>query len=584
MIPRLCKYLIILFLFVPLLIKPQVIQNISISGAKIFPDKELQSSINIYKNRKYSEKLIDSLKIRIEKYCSVFGYYHPSISINAAQITGSKNYDVKITFEENAPTYFRNIYVQAGSKADSLDALSRFANLRNGIFSSGGVEGVIKSLLTKYENSGYPFALVKITSVIFDTDSSGRFTADIHIDINRNIFCRIQKIEVEGNTRTDAKLIIRSAGIQPGDIYSQAAVEDAAKQINKLRFFEPVETPSFYINDKNEGVLKIKVKEKETNSFDGIIGYVPAVRNTGGYFTGFINIGLRNLFGSGRNAGFRWQTETQYTQELELKYSEPWLFNLPFNFETTLFQRKQDTTYVQRNLEVKLEYLAAENFTAGLLVSTQSTIPSVTLSNSSVSNSTELITGFSLKYDSRDDPYSPTNGIYFNNIYKFIRKTITAGLNPATNQAGSDNFQRIEIDLNLYYSFFENQVAALSLHARELQSSNIEPSDYYFLGGTNTLRGYLEKQFAGNRLLWSNLEYRFLYSSRSFGFIFLDTGYFLRNENEAKNISGLSGFKVGYGLGINFETSLGVMSISFALANGDSFNQGKIHFGLLNEF
>ena len=111
-----------------------------------------------------------------------------------------------------------------------------------------------------------------------------------------------------------------------------------------------------------------------------------------------------------------------------------------------------------------------------------------------------------------------------------------------------------------------------------------EVSDLYYLGGTNTLRGYREKQFQGNRLAWSNLEYRYLLTRRSFAFVFFDSGYFLRSEDLSRGIQKVSDVKLGYGIGINLETGLGVLGVSFALAKGDSFSDGKIHFGLLNEF
>jgi outer membrane protein insertion porin family len=75
-----------------------------------------------------------------------------------------------------------------------------------------------------------------------------------------------------------------------------------------------------------------------------------------------------------------------------------------------------------------------------------------------------------------------------------------------------------------------------------------------------------------------------LLSRRSFAFLFFDSGYFLRNEDEIRNIPESSSFKIGYGFGLNIETGLGVLSVSFALAKGDSFGEGKIHFGIVNEF
>lgn len=111
-----------------------------------------------------------------------------------------------------------------------------------------------------------------------------------------------------------------------------------------------------------------------------------------------------------------------------------------------------------------------------------------------------------------------------------------------------------------------------------------EISDLYRLGGTNTLRGYRENQFLGNRIFWSNLEYRYSLDKRSFGFVFYDTGYYLRDADKERDITKFESFKTSYGIGLSLETGLGVLQVSYALAQGDSFGDGKIHFGLLNEF
>ena len=88
----------------------------------------------------------------------------------------------------------------------------------------------------------------------------------------------------------------------------------------------------------------------------------------------------------------------------------------------------------------------------------------------------------------------------------------------------------------------------------------------------------------GSRIFWSNLEYRALFTRRSYGFVFFDTGYYLRPEEAEKNISESEDFLYGFGLGLNLETGLGVLRVSYALGQGDTFSEGKIHFGILNEF
>ena len=36
--------------------------------------------------------------------------------------------------------------------------------------------------------------------------------------------------------------------------------------------------------------------------------------------------------------------------------------------------------------------------------------------------------------------------------------------------------------------------------------------------------------------------------------------------------------------GINLETGLGILGVSYALGKGNSLSEGKIHFGIINEF
>lgn len=101
-------------------------------------------------------------------------------------------------------------------------------------------------------------------------------------------------------------------------------IEELPKRLNRLRYFEPVATPQFLINTEKEGVLLIEVKEKQTNNFDGIIGYIPASKEgEKGYVTGLVNVSLRNLFGTGRAAAFHWQQFNRFSQDVEIKYLEP---------------------------------------------------------------------------------------------------------------------------------------------------------------------------------------------------------------------------------------------------------------------
>ena len=566
---------------------PQTISRIEITGGKTFSEKDFLGWINIPNGIKQFTGLEDSVKSRISNAMQERGYFHVAFSKVELNKIDSAKFSLQIDLAEGKPTLIYKINFGQPVR-DSLHVANLLTQLEHTPLTNSNIDYALSKVLDYYENKGFPFSSIKIESIEFQDDSTNEnHLANLILYIDDGTKSTIDRVEIEGNDKTKDFVIIRALQFKNGEEYSQKKIDDIPNRLNRLRFFEPVETPLFYFNSKQQGVLKISVKEKQTNFFDGIMGYVPAANDKErGYLTGFVNVNLRNMFGTGRAVSLRWQQENRSSQELELRYLEPWLFDFPFNIEGRLFQRKQDSTYIQRDLEGWLEYLATEEISASILISTQSTIPSVLSSaNFTVFNSSAFTSGVNFKVDTRDDFYAPTKGVYFNNTYKYISKKINGPSGFIAPDTKTEiTLQRLEFDLNIFQQLFQKQVAAFGIHGRELRGDNVELSDLYFLGGTNSLRGYREKQFQGNRILWSNLEYRFLLSQRSFAFLFFDSGYFLRNEDKQKNIPENSSFKIGYGFGLNIETGLGVLGVSFALAKGDSFGEGKIHFGIVNEF
>ncbi len=565
----------------------QIIKSITVSGNRVFSEGDIISWSGISTGMPFSPSLIDSIKNNEASNLAERGYMHAGFTgTNFAYSADSQNVNISIIIKEGSPTVLSKIIYNDSSNAAELDPF--FAFLKEQIFNKFDLEAAIDNALTYYEDNGFPFARLTIQSIYFSSDSTSQdYSAFVRLKLNKGKKRNIDLVEIEGNSKTKDYVIKRELRIHKGEEYSQKLIDELPERLNRLRFFEPAGKPDFYINSKNEGVLLIKVKEKETNNFDGIIGYIPSTTpGENGYFTGLVNVSLRNLFGTGRAAAFRWQQFDRSSQELELKYLEPWLLGYPFNINLALNQRKQDSSYIQRKLLGSIEYLATESISASLTLGSESVIPTESENSVfTVYNSSIVTSGVNIKIDTRDDPYSPTKGLLFLNSYSFSRKKINGPVDYITPDLKlNSTLQRIELVLNVFYELFPKQVAALKFNGKELRGDFFEQSDLFRLGGTNSLRGYREDQFLGNRIFWSNFEYRYLLTRRTYGFLFFDSGYYLRNEDLQRNIAKQEGFKIGYGLGLNIETGLGVMSVSFALAKGDSFSEGKIHFGLVNEF
>ena len=573
-------------MFVSPTLYSQVVESIDIQGGEVFSNSNYGAWAGVSNGAQLFPGVIDSIKNRIAKQLGMMGYLNSKFDDEKLTYSpDSQKVNIELKISEGEPTYVRKINING---ADSIDSriINTFNFQQGHIFNKYDLEESISETLTYLENNGYPFAKIEIASIDFKKDSD-EDVVDIYLDIKKERRSAIDKIEVTGNTSTKDYVITRELRIDSGAVYSQEEIADLPNRLNRLRFFEPVDVPQFYFNSKDQGVLLIKVKEKQTNNFDGIIGYIPpASDKEKGYLTGLVNISLRNLFGTGRAAAIRWQQFDRNSQELELKYLEPWLFGYPFNVNLDLYQRQQDTIYIQRKFDGSLEYLATENISASVSVGTDQIIPTINeIPVFTVYNSSSITTGANLKIDTRDDPYSPTSGLLFINSYSYSRKKINGPLQFITSDLETRiNLQRFMLDFEGFYELFLRQIVSFGIHGRELRGSFFENSDLFRLGGTNSLRGYREDQFLGSRILWTNLEYRFLLTRRTFAFLFFDTGYYLREADEKRNILKSEDFLYGYGIGLNLETSLGVLGVSFALGEGDSFSDGKIHFGIVNEF
>lgn len=551
----------------------------NINGNKIV-DEEYYKNI-IVQNLSKSKNEIKSIILKEHAQMGLYNSRIIDLSIDTT-ISGDSIF-IQMSLTEGEPTYIKNIIFDSLSTDDSIYVENQIRSLHDEIFIERELEIKIESLLNNYENSGYPFINITIKSVYFYQDTDSNNVVDVFIKMDKEQIRKIDKVEISGNTKTDENVIINNIRLKKGEIYSQERLEKIPSLLKKLNFFKSISIPNYYVNSKDEGILQISVEEKNTNIFDGILGYVPATfKGENGYLTGFVNIGLRNLFGTGRSASIKWRQENTLTQELELKYLEPWLFEHPLNLNLQFYQRKQDSSYVRRIIGGNLEFLATENISSSLILESESIIPSIDISNILFVKSSSINTGLEVKLDYRDDIFIPQSGLYFLSRYKYRSKRFE-NIEPSFKQ-NELNYHYYEFDFGIFFQLFQSQVLALGIHSKAIVGDQFDLSDLFQFGGTNSVRGFRENQFLGKNIIWSNLEYRFLLSQESYVFTFYDAGYYETDANISQNINKQSIFKNGYGLGISLSTALGIMRVSYAFAEGSSISNGLVHFGILNDF
>lgn len=564
------------------------IKSISIIGNDFLSDNDVLNAMILKKNTDFNEKqFTEDLRTIRSRYKNA-GYLLAKVEKGQTIFNDdSSSVDLSVIIAEGNKINIGEIDIQGNERISRQQIDSVFETEVGSVLNENTLNNDISELLRLYEQKGLPFANVTIDDVILYKDGAVE-KLKLKLSIVENSRIEIDQVKIRGNEETNEEVILREIKLPKDKTINIEFLANLKRRLERLNIFESVEDPKIYsLKGKDKSGLLIEVREGNTNTFDGILGYVPPENeNENGYLTGLVNVSFRNLFGTGRKVEAKYQAEVKSTQELSFNYSEPYVLNYPVYLNLGFLQRIQDTTYTRRKIDLKADVLFSDNFTVTGVVGYERIIPSdSSKSFFRIADSQTFLTGLELKFDSRDNIYVPSKGFLYRTSYTYGNKEIF-NIQDLQGLGYQQNFsvQKYSIDLDMYFSFLKRQTLLIRGFAGEVRSDKLEDSDFFRIGGNKNIRGYREEQFLASRLAYGNIEPRYSLSRRSFVFGFYDFGFYFKPEDIANRISEQQGFLFGYGFGIRLETQLGVIGVSYGLGKGDGFLDGKITFGLINNF
>jgi outer membrane protein insertion porin family len=470
----------------------------------------------------------------------------------------------------------------------SIEDLENLVDFKEGdIYRKDYIESEIALIGQFYAENGYPLATIDITKTSLRTEDEIKYI-DIEIKINSGTAIQVNNIIIQGNQSTQDEVILRELGIKNGQRYNQKKIDDVPKQLNHLGYFSEISPVRAIGLQGGRTDLLIEVKESSTTTFDGIIGYIPPPQTSTseeGYFTGLINLNFRNLFGTGRKFEVNWRKPDKYSEEFRIYYEEPWVFNFPMNLGAGLERIVRDTTYIERSYFLNSTFKLSAEFKGFLNISHAEVVPD-SFASRTLRMTRNMTTGgeIGVQYDTRDFPINPRKGIRYMASFSFGTKENSGPeyLIKEDSLALKEGIKKIRGQLSFIQRLWKNQVFALNLYGSHIEGDKdqLQLSDHFWFGGFGSLRGYRENQFHGTSVSWVNLEYRFIIGRNSRVFLFNDWGFY--QYEDAASIK--NDILAGYGVGIRFDTPLGVMGVDYGLGRGDTFSTGKIHFGIINSF
>ena len=405
------------------------------------------------------------------------------VSATADLDRDGRGFFITFTIEEGERYRFGPIDVESALPSVNVDALRHVILTRTGrVYNAEKVEKTVEALTIEVSQQGYAFGQVRPR---FERDEATHTMGIVYtIDEGPRIY--IERINIVGNFRTEDNVIRREFRLAEGDAFNRLLVEAARKRLRALGFFKTVDIDTQPGSGPDRVIIVVKVEEQPTGELSFGAGY-----STSEGVIGDISITERNLMGKGQYVRLGFSGSLERAQ-VDFSFTEPHFLdrNLAAGFD--VFYKEVDfqdvASFSQRDAggDIRLGFPIADNTQLGLRYKFEnedifnvSNNASLAVKESAGTSNVSSV-GYTVAYDTRNLPQSPTSGIFAS----FSQDLAGVG--------GDVNYIRSVADARGYYPITNK----LTLVGR-VQGGNIEGwggddvrmTDLFFKGG-ETIRGF----------------------------------------------------------------------------------------------
>lgn len=457
-------------------------------------------------------------------------------------------------------------------------------------------------ILNYYENNGYPFAAVYLDSIRLQDDGMNAM-----LKLNRGPLYHIDSIRITGKVKLSNFFLQRYTGIANGSIYSKQKLDQVGKRIAELPYVEEQQPPDLAMLGTGS-ILNLYLQPKRSSQVNFLIGFLPANNQTNKLqLTGDINLNLKNALGNAETMLLNWQQLQLKSPRLNIGYQQPYIFKSAFGFDFLFDLFKKDSTFLQLNAQLGIQYLLSASQSGKLFFQNQKTV----LLGSGVDTMLVKLTkklppnidvsavniGVDYEWSKTNYRLNPRSGTELRMVTSAGLKTISKN-NDILNLSDGFNYHalydtiklkayqfRIKITAAHYFPAGKQATVKTSFNMGIFNSGQIFRNELFQVGGYKLLRGFDEESIYATRYGVFTSEYRYLLGRNSYMFTFMDAGWV---KNKFQDINVNNNF-ISAGLGILFETKAGLLNMSFAAGKRNDVNfdlrrAAKIHFGYINYF
>jgi outer membrane protein insertion porin family len=364
-------------------------------------------------------------------------------------------------------------------------------------YSSTKMREDIKTIRSFYGSRGYADAVVSP-----DIKDAGPNQVSIKYQITEGSRYRVGRVNIQGNSKTQDKVIRRELPLNPGDWFNTVELETTKARLKNLQYFSDVQANGSPASNGYRDI-NVLVEERNTGSVGVGVGF-SSIDNVVGFLTleqtNFDITNPWNFTGGGQRFGMNLRAGSERS-EFTLSLVEPWFMDRKLSLGGELFYRQSSyfsDVYDQTNVgasvflrkplseksSIKLAY-SLENIT----VDVDSTASAVF--NASVPSGDFVRSALTLSYlyDSRDSTITPRKGEKLDVSFAF------AGL------GGDVETITLSTQGSKYWNLKWDTILSLNGEVAFVDSINgdVPIFERMFLGGGRTLRGFEFRDIGGDR-------------------------------------------------------------------------------------
>ena len=414
-----------------------------------------------------------------------------------------------------------------------------------------------------FEEYGMP---VRVEDVVVNP------SGEVRVVINET---RIADVIITGNDKTKDYVILRELKVKSGDILDMKALNQGLRRVLMLGHFDEVGRDFQDTDDPDKMNLVVSVTERKTGVFGGGAGYSS---NEG--FIGYVEVEDQNFLGRGERVNVRWEFG-QKRNNYDVGFFEPYVNEngmfMGFNLYNRSSRKRRDELENIYDLhrtggDVTLGQPLNENTNASLRLKIENTRFELNDKDSKAPDSFKGKDGTtrSLRLqtvtNTTDHPFFPTLGMK-------NRLSVEMG---GYVLGGDNDFMKYEADFSKYLQVGSNGQSVAFRVNTGLITGDAPLQEQFYIGGSETVRGYRYGEFIGDKAVILNGEYRFPVMKAVHGVVFVDAGNAWQKDSSMR----LSDLHKGYGLGVRLDTPIGVIRVDYGIGE----EGGRTYFSLGQTF